>query len=666
MIIKQIYYNMNINNTLFTFTRLMVLALVLSWSTKTQGQDLFINGIAIEEGDTFRICGTNNIQIYNSNNVPIESSIGFDPEAYLMFVEVDTIRIYLVDTCGENESWGENDNQDIEPVCQNMSLICPDNNNLTVTICKKGRYFVAYCPQCPQNSAQYPIMLRNQGDSVNVNVDAFKWFGEPWTIIRIHPWQENGNPLLGDSNRYCSIYAPISINGVCSQAFCIKPQEMCDWTEFFLEKIGNQLNAIPRSTWGNPRYKWSGPGVDGDTNSSISAENPGWYYVEMIDSFDGIICVKKDSVYVETCPNADDIILDSISPVCPGSLSTISGRYPHSGGSIETSIYKLDGGLYLEMYNTQEDSFTYTGLRSGDTYLIVSRGANGCEKTQSVTIPIVTNLPSIQVNYFTDDTLCRDEGFQLAVHPTGGTPPYSYHVVGLSNVGSGPNVRFYAAPWPNGLEPGVYTYTAYVIDANGCKSNTIEGQWTVLENDPDGIRPFMNQPIQDPQMSRKWYFSATYLPGATYEWDFGDGKSATGLQVTHIYDNCMPNKRLVSLTTTTKCYVKIDTVTVSYIADINCVVVPPIGGDVLSPFFTNETEEEIEDKSELVVYPNPVKAGEKVVIENLPAGSTVSLLSNIGQIYGIYSGGEIIAPYRPGTYIIRIHESGITQKLIVY
>lgn len=654
----------------------MVLALVLSWSTKTQGQDLFINGIGVAEGDTLSICNMNNIQLQTGNNVPIESSIGFDPEAYLMFVQVNEIRIYLIDTCQENNEswgWGENDNIGIEPVCKYMDLLCPDNSSVRVQICKKGQYFIVYCTQWPecqsQPIGQYPILVRNQG--YLFNSDTFAEFGKPWLIRRIDPWQENGNPLLGDSNRYCSIYAPISINGVCSQAFCIKPQEMCDWTAFFIEKIGNQLNAIPRSTWGaSPRYKWTGPGVDGDTNSSISAENPGWYYVEMIDSFDGIICVKKDSVYVETCPNANDIILDSISPVCPGSLGTISGRYPHNGGSIETSIYKLDGGLYLQMYNTQEDSFL-SRQAAGGTYLIVSRGANGCEKTQSVTIPMVTNLPSIQANYFTDDTLCKDERFELAIHPTGGTPPYSYHVVGLSNVGSGNNVRFYAAPWPDGLEPGVYTYTAYVIDANGCTSNTIEGQWTVLENDPEGVRPFINQTIQNPQMSRKWYFSATYLPGATYQWNFGDGTYLMGLQTSHTYSNCLPNKRLVSLTTTTKCYVKIDTVTVSYIADNNCVVVPPIGGDALSPFFTNERKEEIDGTytlNELVVYPNPVKAGEKVIIENLPSEATsISLLSHIGQVYDMYSSsGEIIAPYIAGTYIIRIHESGVTRKLIVY
>ncbi len=86
---------------------------------------------------------------------------------------------------------------------------------------------------------------------------------------------------------------------------------------------------------------------------------------------------------------------------------------------------------------------------------------------------------------------------------------------------------------PAGLPLGTYDLTIYNGD---CQSDTLEGAFTVLEGDDPitGLRAANDSPTVLGSLTT---FTATVDTGTNvlYTWDFGDGTSADGQMVTHVY-----------------------------------------------------------------------------------------------------------------------------------
>jgi gliding motility-associated-like protein len=256
------------------------------------------------------------------------------------------------------------------------------------------------------------------------------------------------------------------------------------------------------------------------------------------------------------CENTDDITVN-VAPlpvidagldvtICEEESITLNGAGAGAGGT-----YTWDGGI--------TDGVSFIPATSG-TYTVTGTDENGCENTDEVLVT-VNPLPVIDAGE--NQTICFEESVTL-----------SGSGAGLGDLTS----------WSDGVIDGMpftpestttYTYTA--ISPDGCES-TDEVTVTVnplpdvifTADDQEGCTPF---PVR---------FTSGTSDGASYVWNFGDGDTGVGFDVSHTYVNEGLYDVTLTVTSTEGC-VASDTYT-----DYINVVDPPLAD------FTASTDEEVD------------------------------------------------------------------------
>ena len=223
---------------------------------------------------------------------------------------------------------------------------------------------------------------------------------------------------------------------------------------------------------------------------SINGEQPSPYEVYACVIF--IIqppTFTVDSIHHVTCPD----------PYLGPGTSLYDGPWADGGFSVmlddsaqnyEYIDVRSDSSFFF--VRTFHDSFTTGGLRGG-TYNIVSRGNNGCEVTQQVTIqqPPAWGMDSvIGESYIT----CSNTGI-LIFECIGGTPPYVWDWQGDYHWNpNDPAIWFEDSimPYPNSSTISVNTpgeYYLRIIDSHGCRWFNYDyiGPFTVYQVLPDTV-----------------------------------------------------------------------------------------------------------------------------------------------------------------------------------
>lgn len=182
--------------------------------------------------------------------------------------------------------------------------------------------------------------------------------------------------------------------------------------------------------------------------------------------------------------------------------------------------------------------FAQPGL---DTVTLIITDVNGCSDTATQTVSIYGAIPD---NIASVTAGCAP----LAVTLTDASISDSLLVQWLWDFGDGSPTQTVSTPSVNHVyaNPGFYTVTMTVTDVTGCSKTVTK---------PNFIQPTFPTPsfVVDTFACRNeiLFFDAsatTVIPPATYNWDFGDGTTATGVIATHAYT--ASNNYTVTLTVT--------------------------------------------------------------------------------------------------------------------
>lgn len=250
-------------------------------------------------------------------------------------------------------------------------------------------------------------------------------------------------------------------------------------------------------------YLWSPSGGNDSTAIGLS---DGTYIISVTDALG---CIGLDTVTIVNPPLLVANIIDSTDVLCNGS-STGSATVNAIGGTgLLTYVWSPAGGTNSSANN----------LPAG-TYNVTVTDANGCAKTESITIdePTVLVLNSTPTN---EHCLNSCDGTAL-INAIGGVPGYTY--------------SWNTTPVQDStlaLNLCVGNYIVTVTDANGCsktESASITTS-TLLNADANasavwGIIPFNVD------------FTFTGYGSSNYLWDFGDGSTYILTQnASHTYAN---------------------------------------------------------------------------------------------------------------------------------
>ncbi|MES2545594.1 MAG: T9SS type A sorting domain-containing protein [Bacteroidota bacterium] len=126
-------------------------------------------------------------------------------------------------------------------------------------------------------------------------------------------------------------------------------------------------------------------------------------------------------------------------------------------GSI--TIDSVTGGVAPYTHSFDGTAFTtqttYTGLSIG-TYALITKDANGCIYTTSITITSSNNITALATTVSNENCSASNGSITIS-GVTGGVAPYTYN---FNNIGFSPNTTY------SGLSAG--TYNIIVKDVNGC------------------------------------------------------------------------------------------------------------------------------------------------------------------------------------------------------
>ncbi|MEA3476917.1 MAG: PKD domain-containing protein [Bacteroidota bacterium] len=270
----------------------------------------------------------------------------------------------------------------------------------------------------------------------------------------------------------------------------------------------------------------AGPGYEGylwntgDTVQIIYPDTSGLFIVTVNNA----TCYDTDSVYLTVIP-ATVADAGSDESICQGDTFFFSNSAVVPSGISYDSI-KWMGGLGSFVDSTQLiPIYVPTITELGDVTLnMIAYGSGPCGNDTSYMVLTLDTVP--QANFTSDpiDTLCLNETVNFYGTSTTSISSWSWDF-GDGNVASGQNVTY------NYTAIGSYMVTLIVVNIYGC-SDTVSYPREVVDLSID----FSINPTPSCVGDTVYFDGTGDLASFTdWIWHFGDGDSATGRNVYHVY-----------------------------------------------------------------------------------------------------------------------------------
>lgn len=280
--------------------------------------------------------------------------------------------------------------------------------------------------------------------------------------------------------------------------------------------VGQTINLSVNAQEG-ASYSWTGPG--GFTSSQRTPSRPNCT-MAMAGTYTCVTTVGTQSVTATTTvviypqPTANF----TATTVCQGNATqfTSTSTTNPSGQSISSYQWSFgDGGTSTQ----QNPTHTYAQPGTYTVTLTVNCGGN-CSDTKTQTVTVLAQ-PTCN---FTFTTVCSGSATQFTSTASGeGITSYQWNF-GDGQTGNGATASHTYA------QPGTYTVTHTVATGNGDCSDTMTQTVTVL---PQPISNFIFTATC--AGSPTDFFSTSTGDVTSFQWDFGDGQTGSGEDVTHIY-----------------------------------------------------------------------------------------------------------------------------------
>ena len=204
-------------------------------------------------------------------------------------------------------------------------------------------------------------------------------------------------------------------------------------------------NASSNATF---NWNWGGGNAIPGTGSGphqVSWANSGTYIITLTVTENG--CTSNPTSVQVIHPDGMNVSITSNNILCNGqntgaiNLTVTGGTTPY--------YYQWNNGANIEDLLNIPAGF----------YSVTVTDANGCTKVASTNI---TEPNQITIAITPSHTICYGQSTTLLITATGGTPPYTYYWNQQPS-----NAQITVTPL------STITYTAHVVDANGCISNTV-------------------------------------------------------------------------------------------------------------------------------------------------------------------------------------------------